>query len=251
MTGSATHAATLKLRAKAVEMAALLQAAPDELDIMDGVVGHRDRPGGPAITLGDSARQLAPDSATLGDRDPGLDAEGWFRTSHMTYPCGVQIAVLRVDGDTGAVSVERYLVAYDIGRAINPMLVEGQLVGGVVQGLGGALYEEFRYDERGEPLSVTLADYLLPTVRETPAAEVLVTEDAPSPLNPLGIKSVGEGGITGVGAVIAAAIDEAIDVPGGVTRLPATPQRIKALLRAAAQRGRPVAVEGIEEGGAG
>jgi carbon-monoxide dehydrogenase large subunit/6-hydroxypseudooxynicotine dehydrogenase subunit gamma len=174
---------------------------------------------------------MAPDSATLGDRDPGLDAEGWFRTSHMTYPYGVQIAVVQVDRDTGAVTVERYLVAYDIGRAINPMLVEGQLVGGVVQGLGGALYEEFRYDERGEPLSVTLADYLMPTAREIPPIEVLLTEDAPSPLNPLGIKSAGEGGITPVGAVIAAAIDDAIGVPGSITRLPATPQRVKALLR--------------------
>ena len=148
MTGSATHAATLKLRAKALEMAAeLLQAAPNELDIVDGVVGRRGRPGGPSISLGEIARHLAPDSPTLGDRDPGLDAEGWFRTSHMTYPYGVQIAVVRVDGDTGAVTVERYRVGYDIGRAINPMLVEGQLAGGVVQGLGGALYEEFRYDE--------------------------------------------------------------------------------------------------------
>ena len=117
------------------------------------------------------------------------------------------------------------------------MLVKGQLVGGFVQGLGGALYEEFPYDERGEPLCVTLADYLLPTVRETPSVEVLVTEDAPSPLNPLGIKSVGEGGINGVSAVIAAAIDDTIGIPRGITRLPATPQRIKAMLREAAQRG--------------
>ena len=99
-------------------------------------------------------------------------------------------------------TVERFLIAYDIGRAINPMLVEGQLVGGFVQGLGGALYEEFRLRRaRRAALSVTLADYLLPTAREVPPVEVLVTEDAPSPLNPLGIKSVGEGGITGVGAV--------------------------------------------------
>jgi len=132
-----------------------------------------------------------------------------------------------------------------IGRSINPMLVEGQLVGGFAQGLGGALYEEFRYDESGQPLSVTLADYLLPTARETPPVEVLVTEDAPSPLNPLGIKSVGEGGINGVGAVIAAAIDDAIGLPGAVTRLPATPQRIKALLNATtAQRKRHAAAEG-------
>jgi CO/xanthine dehydrogenase Mo-binding subunit len=235
MTGSATHAAALKVRAKALEMAAgLLQARADELGIVDGVVVHRDRPDGPSIALGDIARHLAPDSPLLGERDPGLSAEGWFRTSHMTYPYGVQIAVVHVDGDTGGVTVERYLCAYDIGRSINPMLVEGQLVGGVVQGLGGALSEEFRYDERGEPLSVTLADYRMPTAREIPPIEVLITEDAPSPLNPLGIKSAGEGGITPVGAVIAAAIDEAIGIPGGVRQLPMAPQRVKALLRAKA-----------------
>jgi carbon-monoxide dehydrogenase large subunit/6-hydroxypseudooxynicotine dehydrogenase subunit gamma len=233
MTGSATHAAALKVRAKALDVAAsLLQATPDELDIVAGIVVHRDRPGGGSISLAEIARHLAPDSRTLGERDPGLTAEGWFRTEHMTYPYGVQIGVVRVDADTGQATVERFLLAYDIGRSINPMLVEGQLVGGFVQGLGGALYEEFCYDERGQPLSVTLADYLLPTARETPAVEVLVTEDAPSPLNPLGIKSVGEGGINGVGAVIAAAIDEAIGLPGAVTRLPATPQQLKALLRA-------------------
>ncbi|HVH79038.1 MAG TPA: xanthine dehydrogenase family protein molybdopterin-binding subunit [Stellaceae bacterium] len=237
MTGGATHVATLKLRAKALDMAAeLLQSAPDRLDIADGTVVHRDRTDGPSISLGEIARHLAPDSPTLGDRDPGLSAEGWFRTSHMTYPYGVQIAVVRVDNATGQVTVERYLVAYDIGRSINPMLVEGQLVGGVVQGLGGALYEEFRYDERGEPLSVTFADYLMPSAREVPPIEVLLTEDAPSPINPLGIKSAGEGGITPVGAVIASAIDDAIGIPGGVTQLPATPQRVKALLRVAKEQ---------------
>jgi aerobic carbon-monoxide dehydrogenase large subunit len=241
MTGSATHAAALKVRAKALDMAAaLLQAQPDELTIADGLVTHRDRPGGASISLGEIARHLAPDSPMLGEREPGLAAEGWFRAEHMTYPYGVHIAVVSVDPETGEAIVERFLLAYDIGRAVNPMLVTGQLVGGFAQGLGGALFEEFCYDEQGEPLSVTFADYLLPTMRETPAADVLLTEDAPSPLNPLGIKSVGEGGITGVGAAIAAAIDEAIGVPGAVTRLPATPSRIKALLRMAAQHDRAV-----------
>ena len=232
MTGGATHVAALKVRAKALEMAgSLLQAAPEALDIVDGVVVHRARPGGASISLAEIARHLAPGSPSLGERDPGLAAEGWFRVDHMTYAYGVQLGVVHVDAETGAATVERYLIAYDIGRSVNPMLVEGQLVGGFAQGLGGALYEEFRYDARGEPLSVTFADYLLPTAEETPAVELLVTEDAPSPLNPLGIKSVGEGGITGVGAVIAAAIDEAIGAPLAVTRLPATPQRIRALLR--------------------
>ena len=245
MTGSATHAAALKVRAKALEVAApLLQARPEELNIVDGIVVHRDQPGGGSISLAEIARHLAPDSPTLGERDPGLAAEGWFRTEHMTYPYGVQIGVVRVDSDTGEATVERFLRAYDIGRSINPMLVEGQLVGGFVQGLGGALCEEFRFDERGQPLSATLADYALPIAREVPAVETLVTEDAPSPRNPLGIKSVGEGGINGVGAVIAAAIDEAIGLPGTVTRLPATPQRLRMLVNAAAQRRHRDAAEG-------
>ena len=99
----------------------------------------------------------------------------------MTYPYGVQIGIVRIDAETGEATVERFLLAYDIGRSMNPMLVEGQLVGGFVQGLGGALCEEFRYDEYGQPLSATLADYALPTAREVPAVEVLVTEDAPEP----------------------------------------------------------------------
>ena len=150
----------------------------------------------------------------------------------MVYPYGAHVVQLSVDAETGGVTIERYLVAYDIGKAVNPRLVEGQIVGGMAQGLGGALYEEFLYGENGEPLSVTFADYLLPTAREVPAVEVIVTEDAPSPLNTLGVKGAGEGGITPVGAAIASAIDDAIERPGAVTQLPVTPQRLKALIAA-------------------
>jgi carbon-monoxide dehydrogenase large subunit/6-hydroxypseudooxynicotine dehydrogenase subunit gamma len=149
----------------------------------------------------------------------------------MTYPYGVHIAVVAIDRDTGAAGVERYLVAYDIGRAVNPMLVEGQIVGGFVQGLGGALFEEFLYDERGEPVSVTFADYLMPSAREAPRTEVLIAEDAPSPLNALGVKGAGEGGANAVGAALAAAIDNALGRPGAVTQLPITPRRLRELLR--------------------
>src|SRR5258708_32541072 len=110
------------------------------------------------------------------------------------------------------------------------MLVDGQLVGGLAQGLGGALSEEFRYDERGEPLSVTFADYLVPTLRDVPAVDVLLTQDAPSPRNPLGLKGAGEGGVNAVGAAIASAIDDAIGLPGAIVALPVTPARLKALL---------------------
>jgi len=224
----ATHAAALKLRTKALDIAgALLQAAPQDLDIVDGIVVHRDQPGGPSISLADIARHLAPDSPLLGERDPGLSAEGWFRTEHMTYPYGVQIGVVRIDADTGKAIVERFLLAYDIGRAINPMLAEGQLIGGLAQGLGGALSEEFVYDASGEPLSVTLADYLLPTLRDLPAVDILLTEDAPSPLNPLGMKGAGEGGTNAPGAAVAAAVDDALGSPGFVTALPILPRDVR------------------------
>jgi CO/xanthine dehydrogenase Mo-binding subunit len=236
MTGEATRLAATKLRAKAIAAAGqLLQSAPDALDIVGGKVVSKNA-GGPSVALGDVARALAPASKLLGGAEPGLSAEGWFEASHMVYPYGVHIAAVRVDRDTGAVKVERYLVAYDIGRAVNPMLIEGQIAGGVAQGLGGALFEEFLYDPRGEPLSVSFADYLMPTAREIPPIAVLITEDAPSPLNPLGLKGAGEGGANAVGAAIAAAIDDALGLPGAVTRLPVTPQRIRDLLRGRQKR---------------
>ena len=236
MTGEATRIAATKLRDKALAAAAsLLQSAPETLDIIDGKVVrkgvHESSTQGPSVTLGEIARALLPAAKLLGDALPGLSAEGWFESHHMTYPYGVHVAVVRVDRDSGAVIAERYVVAYDIGRAVNPMLVEGQIAGGVAQGLGGALFEEFLYDARGEPLSVNFADYLMPTAREIPPIEVLITEDAPSPLNPLGLKGAGEGGVNPVGAAIAAAIDDAIGMPGAVKELPVTPQRLRQMLR--------------------
>ncbi|HXN44753.1 MAG TPA: molybdopterin cofactor-binding domain-containing protein, partial [Xanthobacteraceae bacterium] len=231
MTGEATRIAATALREKAVRAAAeLLQAPASSLEIRDGEIVRTDGKVGPSIEIGAIARALAA-SRSDGDSRPALTAEGTFRTDHMTYPYGVHIAVVRVDGETGGVKVERYLVAYDIGKAVNPMLVEGQLAGGAVQGLGGALLEEFLYDERGEPLAVTFADYLIPTAHEVPPIDVMITEDAPSPLNFLGLKGAGEGGANAVGAAIAAAIDDAIGMPGAVTELPVTPQRLRRILR--------------------
>jgi CO/xanthine dehydrogenase Mo-binding subunit len=231
MTGSATQVAAGNVRALALEAASRLMQTPQErLTIIDGRVVTRDAPHGPSLELGEIARKLAPGSTLLDRPVAGLAAEGWFVTEHMNYPYGVHVAVVRVDRETGEVAVERYLAAFDVGRAVNPMLVEGQIAGGVVQGLGGALHEEFLYDERGEPLSVTIGDYNLPLARETPPIETLLTEDAPSPLNPLGIKGAGEAGINPVGAVIASAIDDAIGIPGAVTRLPVTPARLREII---------------------
>jgi CO/xanthine dehydrogenase Mo-binding subunit len=149
----------------------------------------------------------------------------------MVYPYGVHVAVVRVDAETGGVAIEKYVMAYDVGRAVNPTLVEGQIAGGLAQGIGGALYEEFVYDEGGEPLSVTFADYLMPTAHEVPPSSILITEDAPSPLNPLGLKGAGEGGTNPVGAAIASAIDDALQRPGAILTLPVTPQRLRAICR--------------------
>ena len=237
MTGEATRIAAGALRDKAIEVASeLLQAPADVLDIVDGEVVRRDMAGGPSVSLAAVARALEPGSPLHHGRTSGLSAEGWFRTNHMNYPYGVHIAVTRVDGDTGAVDIERYLVAYDVGKAVNPMLIEGQIVGGCAQGIGGTLLEEFLYDERGEPLSVTFADYLMPTAREIPPIDVIIAEDAPSPLNPMGLKGAGEGGANAVGAAIAAAIDDALGKPNAVTELPITPQRLKRLMRPATGR---------------
>ena len=163
MTGSATHIAATKVREKALRIASeRMQTPAADLDIIAGNVVRKGAPeGSPSMSLADIAGAVAPTSRTRGDHEPGLSAEGWFFTDHMVFPYGIHIAVIRVDRGTGEVAIERFLVAYDVGRAINPMMIEGQITGGVAQGIGGALYEEFRYDEHGQPFAVTLADYLM------------------------------------------------------------------------------------------
>jgi aerobic carbon-monoxide dehydrogenase large subunit len=220
MCGEATRLAATKLRAQALLAAAeLMQTNADALNIVNGEIVRATAPG-PSMPLAELARILP----------GGLSAEDTFESAHMVFPYGVHAVVVRVDPETGDVTIERYVIAYDVGKAVNPKLVEGQIAGGLAQGVGGALLEEFRYDENGEPLSVTFADYLMPTAREVPDVSILVTEDAPSPLNPLGLKGAGEGGANPVGAAIASAIDDALQRPGAVTQLPVTPQRLKAII---------------------
>ncbi len=229
LTGSATHVAALALRAKLLDAAAeLLQAPAASLDIVDGEVVKRGNESGPSIALG----RLA----ALKGR---ISAEGTFTTSHMTYPFAVHLAQISIDKEIGAVKVERFAVAYDIGRAVNPMMIEGQIQGGYAQGLGGSLYEEFLYDANGAPLSVTLADYLMPSSCEVVDVEMLVLEDSPTDRNPLGIKGAGEAGVSGVGAAIAGAIDDALQSSGAVTRIPVTPARLMDLLNVMARNSGP------------
>jgi len=222
MCGEATRMASVNLRDAMLGAAAeLMQTSPDLLDIVgDEIV----RTSGPGTTMKLAALATA--------RPDAMTAEAEFKSSHMVYPYGAHVVQLKVDTETGAVAIERYLVAFDIGKAVNPMLVEGQIIGGLAQGLGGALFEEFTYSDSGDPLAVTFADYLMPTAREIPTVETFLSEDAPSPLNTYGFKGAGEGGITPVGAAIASALDDALQRPGAVTQLPMTPQRIRAMLGA-------------------
>lgn len=226
MAGSAVANAAEALRDKAFRAAAdEFRVSAEELELVGGevrVIGDPDQ----SLSLGQIVGLLEPLRAVERKEAPGLVADGWFSTDHMTYPYGLHAAVVRIDAGTGQTVVERYLVGYDVGRALNPTLVEGQITGGVAQGLGGAIYEEFLYSDDGTPLCTTFMDYLIPTAHEVPPIDVLVTEDAPSPLNPLGVKGAGEGGTTAVAAAIASAVDDALQQPGAITSVPIRPQLV-------------------------
>jgi carbon-monoxide dehydrogenase large subunit/6-hydroxypseudooxynicotine dehydrogenase subunit gamma len=150
----------------------------------------------------------------------------------ITYSPGAHVVAVEVDEETGEVSVVREALAYDIGRALNPLLAEAQIHGGLAQGLGGALLEEFAYDEFGQPLAVTLADYLLPTAKDVPPEQDVVLVEGGAPGNPLGVKAVGEVGPPGAGAAIGNAVADALGVD--IDRLPLSPERVRALLRSQA-----------------
>jgi carbon-monoxide dehydrogenase large subunit len=228
--GNAVHAAATAVAGRARQLAArMLEAAEDDLVAADGTITVRGDPRS-AVTLAQIARAAAAASGYLRPGEPaGLAARRRFDVTHMTYPYGVHIAVAEVDPGTGEVRMLRYLVAYEVGRAVNPALVEGQLRGGVAQGIGGSLLEEFSYDEAGQPQAVTFMDYRMPTAAEIPPIDVLVAQQAPAPGNPLGVMGAGEGGISAAGAAVASAVRDALGLAGSVARLPLTPARVAAL----------------------
>jgi carbon-monoxide dehydrogenase large subunit len=161
-----------------------------------------------------------------------LAAEGRFDNRACTFEYGVQVAHVAVDPETAEVEVCRLLTLEDCGHPVNPAIVHGQVLGASVQGLSGTLLEEFRYDEEGQLLTGTFADYLIATATEFPAVEAHAIDLAPSPLNPLGVKGVGEGGIEGVGAAVANAVADALrDRIAPLTELPITPDRLARALR--------------------
>ena len=232
--GNAVFEAARRLRDKIVALAAeQLEASPADLVVEDSRVfarGVRDR----ALTFRDLARVAAAPRGPATE-ELGLSATAFFEAPKRPYPYGSHLAAVEVDAETGRVHVVRYAIAYDVGRIVNPSIVEGQIVGGLAQGLGGALLEELAYDAGGQLVTTTFMDYLLPTIMEMPARlDVRVLEEAPSPLNPLGVKGAGEGGCTGAGAALANAVADALAPLGTtLTRLPLSPDQVLALIRQA------------------
>jgi CO/xanthine dehydrogenase Mo-binding subunit len=222
--GAAVMKAATALRERLLEMAAQqLEASPEDLEIAGDRVIVRGSPNS-CVTLVELVEAMRPLAALARGQQPGLSEEAYFESEDMSFPYGFHCAAVEVDLETGGVDVHRYAIAYDVGKAVNPALVHGQIVGGLAQGLGGALFEELAYDAQGQLVTGSFMDYLMPTAGEMPQVRVLVTEDAPTPLSPIGAKGAGEGGTAATGGAIANAISDAVGAEA--LALPLTPERV-------------------------
>jgi carbon-monoxide dehydrogenase large subunit len=185
-----------------------------------------------AVKLGELARVLkgAPGYGFPPGIDPGLDASATFRVDQLAYTNACHVVEVEVDVETGGVAITRYAAIQDSGRRVNPLIVEGQVHGGIAHGIGNALFEWMGYDETGQPVTTTFADYLLTTATEVPRFETLYKE-SPSPHNPLGVKGVGEVGVIPAAAAIISAIEDALS-PFNVhiAQMPIRPHEIIALI---------------------
>jgi len=229
--GNSIADACQQVRAKLVKAAAaLLEAAPGDIEIEDGQAFVRGVPAS-AMPLARVVQASIPTFARPGVASPDFEATAYHHVPTVTFASAVHVAHVQVDVGTGHVTLLRYVVAHDCGRVINPLIVEGQVHGGVAQGVGGALYEEMVYDEQGQLLTGSFMDYLVPTSMELPPLETVHLE-FPSPRNPLGMKGLGEGGAISPPAAIANAIEDALQ-PFGVriTATPVSPARLLALIR--------------------
>lgn len=229
--GSAVYKAALEVRRKALELAAsVLEANVDDIVVEGGRVFVKGNPGN-ALDLSTLAALSTPLRGTL-EREPGLEATAHFSPQRSTFSSGGHAAIIEFDGETFEMKIHRWVIVHDCGIMINPMIVEGQIIGGFSNGLGSAWYEEIVYDDEGHPLAITFADYLLPSSAETPPEVEVYHIETPSPLNPLGVKGVGEAGVIPVAAVIASAIEDAFsDVGVTVRESPMNPEKLYRLVR--------------------
>jgi carbon-monoxide dehydrogenase large subunit len=243
--GNAIGEAAGVVRDRALALAAdRLEAAVEDLELTDGVVRVKGSPD-VGVRLGELAAFLSPFNPARPPGEPAeLEASSVFRPGPVTYAAGVHAAVVAVDENTGVVEVLGYVVAHDCGRVVNPAVADGQITGGVMQGIGGALYEALVYGPDGQLRSGSFLDYTLPTASEAPPF-VLEHVDVPTPLNPLGVKGLGEGGAIGPPAAIAGAVEDALADLGVVVRsCPLGPSQVRELIReagAAPPDGRPAA----------
>jgi aerobic carbon-monoxide dehydrogenase large subunit len=230
--GSSVLLAAGRVREKLAEAAAaVLEAAPADVEVEDGVAFVRGAPAS-GVPLARVIQAALPTFARPGTVTPDFEATVYHHQPTVTYTSAVHVALVEVDPATGAVRLLRYVVAHDCGKLINPIIVEGQIHGGVAQGVGGALLEEMVYDETGQLLTGTLMDYLVPTAMELPPIETVHLE-YPSPRNPLGIKGIGEGGAISPPAAIANAVEDALAPFGArITRTPLGPATVERLLQA-------------------
>lgn len=247
MSGSAVQLAAQAVREKALRIAAeALEADVDDLEIVDGLVQVRGTDA--SLALGtvavlsnplryafDEASKAATQFAVgdpgrppvAEDDEPGLEARDFYSPQRATFASGMHAVIVETDPDTAEIRILRYAVVHDCGRIINPMIVEGQIHGGVAQGVGGALYERMEYDDSGQLLNASFMDFLMPYVTEVPDTIEIDHLETPSPLNRLGIKGAGEAGVIPGSAAIAAAIEDAEGFP--ITAMPISPSELHAL----------------------
>ncbi|NKZ08241.1 aerobic carbon-monoxide dehydrogenase large subunit [Actinomadura latina] len=267
MSGNAIALASRKVRAKALRIAGeALEADPGDLDITGGVVHVRGDPSASvplrtvavlsnplryafdaeaaAATQFAVGRPVTEPPVASGD-EPGLEGRDYYSPVRSTFAAGAHAAIVEVDPDTAEIAILRYAVVHDCGRLINPMVVEGQIHGGVAQGVGGALYERMVYDESGQLLNASFMDFLMPYATEIPHIETDHME-TPSPLNPLGIKGAGEAGVIPVSAVIASAVEDAEGVR--VDAMPISPDELYTLRERAAADASLRVREGVRAG---
>ena len=239
LAGNAVFGAARKLRDRVLRVSAgYLDVDPDELQFSGGQVFRKSSSAeGPLLGL-DEALRLAAPASRYNQGEAGLEATYYFESPQELYPCGSHVVHLTVDPETGEIDILRYIITEDVGHVINPLLLQGQVVGAAAQGVGATLLEELVYDEAGQPLAGTFMDYLLPTSGDIPTFETRVMDLAPSPLNPLGVKGAGEIGIVATGAALANAVSQALAPLGVEIRdLPLSPDRIRRLVREAGTRG--------------
>ena len=250
MSGSAVHLAAREVRAKALTIAGeALEVDPGDLEIVDGIVRVKGDPQSQiplamVAVLSNPLRyafdQTARAATQFGGRSdhskppiadgahPGLEGTGYYSPTRSTFSNGMHAAVVETDPDTAEIRILRYCVIHDCGRVINPMIVEGQVHGGVAQGVGGALYERIAYDADGQLVNASFMDFLMPFASEVPHVEIDHLQ-TPSPLNPLGVKGAGEAGTIPASAVLASAIEDAEGFP--ITAMPISPSELWELRR--------------------